>query len=234
MLRFLFYAYFYRMKKELKRGYRLTPEEEAILRGEFPGTGPGGEAAPSSSDDGDGDKRGEKTVRQRALRTVFPLLIALAMMIGLAYFFYYLVSGNQSGKNPQTEATDSIYVSVSRQFDTYRFPTLSAEERELFVRKLSLTPAEEEAFWPEFYRFADRLGQAEAIRQEWTSRLSKGDFRITTPGRTMQQYEALYKTQTNLVENYSKIFSNLLSPERMPWVFILHDQIRRERPEQTL
>ena len=215
------------MKKELKKGYRLTLEEEAILRGEIPGGG-----SPPENTPGSPEENKKSTAGQRTMRAVGPLAVALALMIGLAYFFFYLVGGNKDGGKTAESAVDSLYVAVSRRFDAYRFPPLQDNERAVFVRKLALAADEEAAFWPEFYRFADRFGQAEAIREAWTVELAAGDYAIARPARVMQQYEALYKTQAHLVDTYSARFSDLLSPERMPWVFILHDRIDRQREER--
>jgi hypothetical protein len=168
----------------------------------------------------------KKSPTGRALRTVLPLLIALALMIGIAKLFVFLIG---DGREEDSLLSERYYFSLRQEFLHDPFPPLSEAEKVLFIEKIALTPEEEAAFWPEFYLFANQFEQTDSVHRKWVDLFFEQGDPITAPDRVMKLYLSGNKRHHYLIDHFSDRFSKLLSADRMPWVFILHDRIRRER-----
>ena len=214
--------------KEIKRGYRLTAEEEAILRGEIP-SGENGqpEEPPQPQDQPDQPKEKQKSSSRRVIKTIAMLLIAMLLMVGIAKFFLYLIGGWE--KDADSVVSDAFYFSLQKELVHHQFAPLSEAERVVFMEKLTLTPQEEELFWPEFYLFANLYEQTDSVHRKWVDLVYEKSEEMRAPEQAIKLYLSANKRHTFLIDRYSGIFSKILSTERMPWVFILHDRIRQER-----
>jgi hypothetical protein len=162
----------------------------------------------------------------KTLRAIFPLLIALLLMMAIARLFVMLIGGEREPGSPTSEAT---YFALQKESLRHTFTPLSAEEEALFREKLALTPSEEALFWPEFNLFANQYEQTAVAHRLWLELLAEPGTEITDADRFIKLYLTENKRHKYLIERYSTIFSDLLSPSRMPLVFLLHDQIRAGR-----
>lgn len=195
--------------KEIKKGYRLTREEEAIMRGEIPGSENAGNEPQPENENNPKKKKG------RALGALLPVLIALGMMIGIAYLFMWLVN------TPERRAAQAAEQNESKETieQTAGIPVITEEQKALFQEELSLTEEESAAFWPLYTRFCDDM---ETIREEyrkWTTAQSESSAEPESPA---EAYLTANKELNNTKTRYTDAFTLLLGEERASMVLRIY------------
>lgn len=202
--------YLYPMK-EIRRGYRLTTEEESILQRDKSGTEErdARDNGPEISDSDPEPKNNRK--RPRALQAILPLLGVFVLMIGIAYFFFYLVSGKH--QPPQDEAS-------------VRVPELVIPERQkaVFIEELGLSAEESAAFWPVYVRFCTEIEEVGRQHLEWLAKQEKENPSDLSLEEFMNSYTTDYKQFSKTILRYSEAFSALLGEDRVPSVFLLYEE----------
>jgi hypothetical protein len=164
--------------------------------------------------------------KKKTLRKILPLLLALSLMIAIGWLFAWLIGGE---KDPASPTAQAFYFSLQREALKETFTPLSADEEALLRRELPLDPGEEARFGEEFGIFANQYHQASVAHRLYLERVNAPGTEIADRDRFLKLYLTENKKHRYLIERYSPIFSEILSPERMPRVFLLHERIRRER-----
>ena len=195
----------------MKSGYHLTPEEEAIVRGKIPDSGE--QAAPDESEKAnENESETEKTGVGKAWKALFPLMIALGMMIGIAYLFLYLLNGPAPEKQPgQAELSAT---------ETTGTATVSGEQTAAFTEILALTEEESAAFWPLYTRFCQEMQQVRRNRAEWLG---------STPDEQsydafLDAYLSVFDEHKRIFLRFSEAFAALLGEERTVALLLLHEK----------
>jgi len=185
--------------KEIKKGYRLTREEEAIMRGEIPGAEKAGNK-PQQQNENNPKKKKRKTIG-----ALLPVLIALGMMIGIAYLFMWLVNTPERRAVQAAEQNENA-PSIERTTGSF-----TEEQKSLFQEELSLTEEESAAFWVVYTRFCNDM---ETIRQEyleWTATHSNSPAAPVTP---VEAYLSANKELNKTKSRYTEVFTLMLGEER--------------------
>lgn len=185
----------------MQKGYRLTPEEEAIMRGEIPGD-------PSSKEtDEQNNQPGKKP---KGVKAILPILVALGMMIGISYFFIFLIGGNPSKEQPATKHSQNILI--------------SPEQKAVFTRKLDLSDEESAAFWPMYTRFREEMAEIKEKQEKWLSEQGKQSLKTISYPDFILTYTSGYKELKKTTLRFSEAFAALLGEERIPLVFMLYEE----------
>lgn len=187
----------------MNNGYRLTPEEESIMRGEIPGQ--------KHENKNRNMNHNPSVPKSKATRALLPVLLALGMMIGIVYFAVFLINGNTDpDKLSNTENTVRIVV--------------TPEQEALFKEKLPLKEGESAAFWPLYIRFCTEMAEAEKSHSEWSKKQYENPENTLPFDEFIEDYTAVYNHLKNITLRFSEAFAALLGEERAPTVFTLHEE----------
>ena len=204
--------------KEIRRGYRLTAEEEAILQA---GKAADGEEkdtpAPEQEPRGNDPEQRKSGRKPHALQAILPLLGVFALMIGIAYFFFYLISGKHQ---PLREDASAEVAEV----------VIAEEQKVVFGEQLQLTTEESAAFWPVYTRFCTEIETVRRQHLEWLSRQEKENPNDLSLEEFMNSDTTDYKQFNNTILRYSEAFAAVLGEERVPAVFLLYEEWQGRKP----
>ncbi|MCD8186284.1 MAG: hypothetical protein LUD68_07480 [Rikenellaceae bacterium] len=143
------------MKEELKKGYRLTRQEQQLVEG--PWSDPEITDSQNSKQVPSGGAEKPKRTAARTLGSLLPLLIAFGLMIGIAYLFIWLLhTPERRAERAAREQNQTHEV-----LETHRNIT----EREFMIRELALTEEELPVFLHLDSLYREQVRQ---IREEYT------------------------------------------------------------------
>ena len=201
--------------KEIKKGYRLTDEEEAILRGEIPAEEV---QVPSEEKTDRDDPAPVKSMKGKALSALFPLLGLFVLMIAIAYLFMWLLD---TPERRQREAEKQQ--ATGQTAEPASGIVIPEEQKAFFTEELALTQEESAAFWPLYVHYC---GELEEIRRTIAFQFDKRDSLIAS-GYSQERLDSMYHSGTqelmNLYTRFSDGFSVLLGEERAGRLMILYD-----------
>ena len=195
--------------KEIKKGYRLTCEEEAIMRGEIPNS------ENISNEPQQENENNPKKKKGKTLSALLPVLIALALMIGIAYLFMWLVN------TPERRAAQAAEQNENKQptEQITEYVSLTEEQKALFTEELSLTEEESTAFWVMYTRFSNDM---ETIRQEYREWIAANSEIATESEGPAEAYLSANKELNETKSRYNEVFTLMLGEERADLVLRIY------------
>ena len=201
--------------KEIKKGYRLTEEEEAILRGETPAE----EDPYATKEKGEeSDVASAGTKKSRALSALIPLLGLFVLMIAIAYLFMWLLDTPERRQREAEERQAAEQLS-----EPAAVVGITDEQKAFFTEELALTEEESAAFWPLYIHYCREL---DAVHRTIAFQFDKRDSLIAS-GYSRERLDSMYRSGTeelmNVYARFSDGFSALLGEERTGRLLILYD-----------
>ncbi|MDR0954418.1 MAG: hypothetical protein LBM20_03435 [Rikenellaceae bacterium] len=196
--------------KTTKRGYRLTEQEEAILRGETPGETETEAKTETETAEDISPEQEPSGKKSHAVRALLPLLAMFGLMVGIAYLFVYLIGGQPE---PAVDIPEVV---------------ISPEQKADFVEKLHLSAEEQTAFWPLYTRFCTEIETVRRERLLWLSKQKEKNPSDLPLEDFMETYTVDYKELSRTIQRYSEAFAALLGEERVPTVFLLFEEWQGE------
>ena len=183
-----------------KGGYRLTSEEEKQI-----GREAAGQELPAQSEPVSG-----AGPRKNTWGGVIALCGALVLMVGIAYFFFGLLSG----PGPIERATEAMF---------------SPEQKMEIAARLRLTPEENAAFWPVFVRFRQETEQWLSQRPDSLKDWGKGEVSVSGDEAVNEGYSPYNEEYKSMVSRYVQAFSVVVAPEKIPEILLISEEMDGEK-----
>lgn len=192
-------------------GYRLTPEEEALIKNSV--------LPPTKT----GDEKNGSPARKGMTKSVWTLGIIVLLFIGLSYAaFYLLTSLSADGRKTASETSTG---NADAENETVPIRDITQDKKAFFIEKLQLTKEEETAFWPLYLRFHEEKNLLAQKKSRLLSANTPANDDTATFDAFINTYTSIYQDVIFTTKTYAKEFAELLGRRRAQMFFIIDENL---------
>lgn len=190
------------------KNYRLTPEEEALLKSV---------SSPES-----------ETPKTR-FSSLITLTIILILMIAFGYFVYYMLGTSREESSEKPDLYKELGLNVPEGEDT---ASVYARRTAFFTYKLQLSPREAETFWPVYNEYCRERAQLKAERKVIFKDMPS-EMDSVAYNDLIDRYAKISERRGEMLRRYAEEFAKILPYGRATQVFICDKEFERSLNEDN-